>query len=228
MKLVICENNDDIRKQIINETPVIIIKHFEKEEVCNTVIKSAHVFTKKNKPKIGNRFKETFWQFDVLPTKVLTERIFRTLCIHSSDKLPIVELTRMIFEKMALFQDKFLSIEESLNDKIQRKPQIIHYPIGGGFFDWHTHPRFPTNYGLILNLSKKGRDFNEGQTEIKVNRKAIIKVDKYADIGDLILFRYDLPHRVAPCDPREDLIFSSKGRWTAILPLLDASRQEVS
>ena len=66
------------------------------------------------------------------------------------------------------------------------------------------------------------------QTEIKVNRKEIIKVDKYADIGDLILFRYDLPHRVAPCDPREDLIFSSKGRWTAILPLLDASRQEVS
>ena len=116
---------------------------------------------------------------------------------------------------------KYLGIEKFINDKVQRRPQLLHYPVGGGFFDWHTHPRFPNNYGLILNLSKKGRDFNAGQTEVKIENGEIIKVEDYADIGDLILFRYDLLHRVSPCDSDRDLVFSEGGRWTAILPLLE-------
>ena len=35
----------------------------------------------------------------------------------------------------------------------------------------------------------------------------------------LILFRYDLKHRVAPCDPAKQLTFDTNGKWSAILPI---------
>ena len=222
INVAICGIDDNkITQYIEDEIPVIIVKNFEKESVCNNVRQSVHFFKKQNSPKLGDRFTETFWQISVLPSKAITDRIFRTCLIFPDDELPVVNLTMPIFKKMESFQKKYLGIEKFINDKVQGRPQIIHYPIGGGFFDWHTHPRFPTNYGLILNLSKKGRDFNFGQTEIKTENGEIIKVEKYADIGDLILFRYDLSHRVAPCDPDQDLVFSEKGRWTAVLPLLE-------
>ena len=218
----ICENGDNkITQYIADEIPVIIVNNFEKESVCNYIRQSAHLFSKQNSPKLGDQFTETFWRIDVLPSKVITDRIFRTYCILPGDELPIVNSTLPIFEKMELFQKKYLGIEKFINDKVKRRPQILHYPLGGGFFDWHAHPRFPNNYGLILNLSKKGRDFNAGQTEVKTENGEIIKVEDNADIGDLILFRYDLLHRVAPCDSDQDLVFSERGRWTAILPLLE-------
>jgi hypothetical protein len=228
MNIAICKNNNEVEQKIVNEIPVIIIKNFEKEEVCNQMRCSAHLFSKQNSPKLGCRFQETFWQIDVLPSKVLTDRIFRTWCIFPSDDLPIVNSTASVFKKMELFQKKYLGVESFINDTVQRRPQIIHYPVGGGFFDWHSHSRLPTNYGLILNLSKKGRDFNVGQTEIKAENGEVIKVEDYADIGDLILFRYDLPHRVAPCDSDQDLMFSENGRWTAVLPLIDSTRADLA
>lgn len=121
-----------------------------------------------------------------------------------------------MFEKLKEFHNKFLAYENLNPNEYSILDQVIHYPKGGGFFDWHEHPKFPANYGVILNLAKKGRDFNQGQTEIKVNDN-IIKIDDFADIGDLTLFRFDLEHRVAPCDENEDLVFSSNGRWTAAL-----------
>ena len=224
MNIKICENDDNkITQYIADEIPLIIVKNFEKESVCNSVRQSAHLFSKQNSPKLGDRFIETFWRIDVLPSKVMTDRIFRSWYIFPGDNLPIVNSTMMMFEKMGFFQKKYLGIEKFINDKVQRRPQILHYPTGGGFFDWHMHHRFPNNYGLILNLSKKGRDFNKGQTEVKMESGEVLKVEDYADIGDLILFRFDLSHRVAPCDPDQDLIFSEKGRWTAVLPLMDST-----
>ena len=128
------------------------------------------------------------------------------------------------FIKMNQFQKDYLNFNASTYDsksEVAPRPQIINYPKGGGFFDWHIHPRFPNNYGLILNLSKKGRDFHSGQTEFvdPSDDTTIIQIDDYADIGDLTIFRFDLNHRVAPVDENEDLSFSDNGRWTAVLPL---------
>jgi len=41
----------------------------------------------------------------------------------------------------------------------------------------------------------------------------------FSDIGDLILFKYDSKHRVAPCNPKDDLVFDVNGRSTAIMPI---------
>jgi len=88
-----------------------------------------------------------------------------------------------------------------------------------GFFDWHSHPRFPVNYGLILNLSEKCVNLNEGATEIIRNNGDKICVEDFSDIGDLILFKFDLKHRVAPCNPKDDMVFDVNGRWTALMPI---------
>jgi len=173
INVAICGIDDNkITQYIEDEIPVIIVKNFEKESVCNNVRQSVHFFKKQNSPKLGDRFTETFWQISVLPSKAITDRIFRTCLIFPDDELPVVNLTMPIFKKMESFQKKYLGIEKFINDKVQGRPQIIHYPIGGGFFDWHTHPRFPTNYGLILNLSKNKNTVN---LEISDNGQGIRK-----------------------------------------------------
>ena len=118
---------------------------------------------------------------------------------------------------MLNFQNKILKSKK--NKKIYRKVQIIHYPRGGGYFGKHKHSRNPTNYGLIVTLSEKNKDFNESVTNFKYKKK-IISLEKYdLSKGDLILFRYDLPHSISKCDPNYNLTFDKKGRWTMILPV---------
>jgi len=222
MQIVNLSDVDKIKELISKDEPVFIIKNFEKAEKCDFIKREAHLFCKNNEPRLGNRFLETFYQIDVLPSGVETDRIFRSLCIYPEDIFPIVDISESLFTKMYSFQKTYLGCGKYINGNVKTRPQILHYPQGGGWFDWHKHLRKPTNYGLIVNLSKKHRDFNTGQTEVVNDDGELIKVDDYADIGDLILFRYDLLHRVAPCDPEKDLAFSLAGRWTAVLPIMSS------
>lgn len=124
-----------------------------------------------------------------------------------------------IYKPMKNFQSEYVIDASDIKENQIRRFQFIHYPKGGGYFDWHEHPRYPVNYGLILNLSKKGFNFDEEATEIERNNGERICVEDVSDIDDLILFRYDLRYRVAPCNPHDDLVFDSNGRWTAIMPI---------
>jgi len=97
-------------------------------------------------------------------------------------------------------------------------PEIIHYPSGGGFFAKHFHSLEPQRIGMIVSLSKYGEDYNSGGTGFEVDGD-IVDSEKYHDIGDIVLFRYDLGHWVSPCDIEEAMDASSpRGRWTLILP----------
>ena len=115
------------------------------------------------------------------------------------------------------FQKKIVKLKHK--KKIYRKIQIIHYPKGGGFFDKHHHPRYPTNYGIIITLSEKFKDFKEGVTNFVINKKNISLEKFNLSTGDLILFRFDIPHYISPVDPDKDLTFDKKGRWTLVLPV---------
>ena len=48
------------------------------------------------------------------------------------------------------------------------------------------------------------------------NLKELKKIIKQ---GDLVLFKYNLPHMVSKVDQNSDLIFNLKGRWTIVLPI---------
>jgi hypothetical protein len=98
------------------------------------------------------------------------------------------------------------------------RPQVIQYPAGGGFFAEHVHPFEPQRVGLILSLSRRGIDHREGATTFTINGTRI-DTSPMHDCGDILLFRYDVPHGVSAVDPGKAIDWSSAaGRWSAVLP----------
>lgn len=200
--------------EIKKNTPIIIYKNFLNKIDCKKIIDICHenYSFKYNRKKSQNKF-FNFSSIDVLPLSVETNRIFRT------------------FEMSDYFVSKFLSIQNLITfqkkkilkpkhkKKLYQKVQVIHYPRGGGFFEKHYHHKYPTNYGIIITLSEKFKDFKEGVTNFIIDKKNISLEKFNLTKGDLILFRYDIPHFISPVDPNENLIFDKKGRWTLILPV---------
>lgn len=211
--IIVKKNLNKIFEEIKKNSPIIIYKNFLNKKDCKNIITLCHknYSFNINRNKIRNKF-FNFSSIDILPTKVKTNRIFRTfeLSNYSINKFKKIK-------DLLTFQNKILKFNK--NKKIFRKVQVIHYPRGGGFFEKHHHPRYPTNYGLIITLSEKKRDFKKGVTNFLVKKKNI-NLEKYnLTRGDLILFRFDLPHHISPCDPDMDLTFDVKGRWTMVLPV---------
>lgn len=205
--------------EILNEhnEDLFVIKSFYQSDDCENIVTTAHELMK----TLPNRKVEggVQYSFDVLPTATQTDRIFRTVEFMEGEVSFKLDCISKLFDKMKSFQQKYVVQYTHGQNNMIRRCQLIHYPRGGGFFDWHQHPRYPVNYGLILNLSRKGVNFNSGATQIKRDTGEVICIEDFTDIGDLVLFKYDLEHRVAPCDPEDDLTFDNNGRWTAIMPI---------
>ena len=196
---------------------LFVIKQFAQKELCVSSVKKAH-----ETMKVFPHRKEhngVFYSFDVLPSNTKTDRIFRTITFKESKRSILESDFVNLFDLLSKFQNKYVLNTQTIEENKVRRLQLIHYPKGGGFFDWHSHPRYPVNYGLILNLSEKGTNFNEGATEILRNNEEKICVEEFSDIVDLILFKFDLRHRVAPCNPKDDMVFDVNGRWTAVMPI---------
>ncbi len=97
-------------------------------------------------------------------------------------------------------------------------PQVTHYPLGGSFFGRHWHPLNPQKVGLILALNQYGKDYTSGGTGYVINDH-IIETEGFQDSGDLLLFRYDLPHWVSPSSFADRFSWEDPaGRWVSILP----------
>lgn len=205
------KNISAIDQLVKKNVPVIIVKNFINKTFCKNVIKYCINISKNNShrklTKEGN-----FFSTDIHPNNVKTDRVFRKYMLgsHFEKKFKkINEIIRFQKEKLLKFKNKDLKSEV----------QVVHYPRGGGYFEEHSHKRYPTNYGIIITLSEKGRDFNRGVTNVKFKNK-YINLEKYnISCGDLILFRFDLPHKISPVDPDKYLSFDNKGRWTLILSI---------
>ncbi|MCJ2016188.1 hypothetical protein MKK84_01880 [Methylobacterium sp. E-065] len=142
---------------------------------------------------------------------------YRPLELSGDVKDPLLD----VFERLLEFQNTLTGNQASFEpDERGRKarPQIIQYPSGGGMFGRHTHPLEPQRIGLILGLSKRGYDFFSGSTHFEANGVAHGTEDLH-DQGDLLLFRFDIPHWITAVDQGSKFDPSSvSGRWTAVLP----------
>lgn len=131
-----------------------------------------------------------------------------------------------VLSKSVVFADVFSPMLKYWNSKTGRdiywddkrlRPQIIHYPRGGGFFGVHEHELEPQRLGLIVNLSEKGVDYTEGNTIFYPPRSRAVEPEQR--IGTLTTFKYDIPHSVSACDPGGKLeLQAPSGRWVAVLP----------
>lgn len=97
-------------------------------------------------------------------------------------------------------------------------PQVIQYPIGGGMFGRHFHPLEPQRIGLIVALSQRGVEYGRGGTGFDVGGQAV-ELELAHDMGDIALFRFDIPHWVTPSNLNDKFDWNSeRGRWTMVLP----------
>src|SRR6266516_4859421 len=96
---------------------------------------------------------------------------------------------------------------------------VLHYPSGGGFLAEHSHPLEPQRIGLILSLSRIGMDVRTGARCFLTPSGPVDTTDSH-DIGDIIIFRYDLPHAVTIVDEDQTLDWNSAaGKWSVVLEL---------
>lgn len=162
-----------------------------------------------------------WWRRDINPPSK-TAHLFETFCFTFDDKKDALFEVAAVFEEMAAIWRALTGRREGMQIKSNGqalRPQAIHYPRGGGFFDWHQHDLAPQGIGLILGLSKAGRDFENGGTLFR-DESQEINTAKAHDIGDICLFRYDLDHSVGEVDGDRQLEWGGTGRWTMVLPLM--------
>lgn len=99
------------------------------------------------------------------------------------------------------------------------RPQIFHYPSGGGFLARERHHFEPTIINQIVGLSSRGEDFYQGGT-VFTEKDERISTEEVHEIGDICLFRADMWHEVGLIDAQAELNWlSPKGRWTAVMPI---------
>jgi len=127
-----------------------------------------------------------------------------------------------IWEPMREFQNRIAGAHGGWEkDEAGRKlhPQIIQYPCGGGMFSSHVHAFEPQKLGLILAISKRGVDFKTGGTGFELLDQQGVDTSNLHDLGDMILFKYNIKHWISFVDLEEQLqLDSSRGRWTMVLP----------
>jgi hypothetical protein len=105
------------------------------------------------------------------------------------------------------------------------RTKILHYPRGGGFLTEHIHELEPQRVGLILSLSRVGVDASSGGTTFQTPA-GTVDTSEHHDIGDVVMFRYDLRHAVAAVDPDASLDWNAAtGKWSVVLELRENFRQ---
>jgi hypothetical protein len=167
--------------------------HSKRAKVSN-IQQSPHVFHDYN-----------FNNFDILPEKL------------SVKLLHVFESLRVLYSELTDQHTK-LGVAEA---GPYFHPQVIHYPLGGGFFGRHNHNLKPQLVGFILSLSKYGIDYKAGGACFEIAGKTV-DTEGHHDIGDLCLWRNDLDHWVKQ-SPLDDKFSweSERGRYVATLAYFD-------
>ena len=130
-----------------------------------------------------------------------------------------------VVESMNNFRNQLLNISESEYSKngsekgYVSRPVIKHYPVGGGYMSSHTDTLVGDHsLQLIVPLSQKGVDYQTGGLAIKNKNEKWIDVEKNLELGDFILCRPDLEHRVDEINKDHMQLDwkSESGKWSLI------------
>lgn len=116
------------------------------------------------------------------------------------------------------FYNGVVGAQTSFDGEKRIHPQVIHYPAGAGHFAKHVHVLEPQRIGVVTSLSARGDDHREGGTGFEVEGD-LVDTSPHHDQGDVVLFRYDLPHWVSAVDIEDAYDPGSpRGRWTLVIP----------
>jgi hypothetical protein len=164
-----------------------------------------------------------FHRIDGDPAKSAAPHIHHHFNFNRIDRLPDPLKNELLstFETMRRLQNAVAGTSARFSptdDPHKLRPQVIQYPAGGGFFAEHVHKLDPQRVGLILALSQRGIDHTDGAATFTIDGGRIDSSPVH-DRGDILLFRYDVPHAVTAVDPNKKLDWNSAaGRWSMVLP----------
>lgn len=211
-----------LEDEVINKKNIVILKNvFEKDLLQQIKLKVFNWGKGASPSNPTNSLKSNWHRIDNNPLQSENMHIFHAYNFVNN-RLDCSKDLWEIFLPMKKLQEKLSNTSLSLpqeSKELSVRPQVLHYPSGGGFFDWHIHPLLPQKVGLILSLSDKGADFNSGGTAFRVGDK-LVNIESNHEIGDIAIFRYDVDHAVTKVDlDKKKIDFNnSKGKWSFILP----------
>ncbi len=92
--------------------------------------------------------------------------------------------------------------------------KAMRHPRGGGHLVPHTHPYLPTRVALFLNLSQPGSDYRSGAARFHTKKHGWIDTHDDFRIGDILAWRYDLVHDIAPVESGSEPVWDGDdGLW---------------
>ena len=214
--------------RLVNEPNIVIIKTGIPEETLRSVIEATHAWADKTPlaeapdPFDNNQHKQRLHIAKIQQAPQLFHD-------HTFDAIldleqPTQQTLMQVFTPMRQLWNNLTGNNEEYGihkGQPYFHPQVTHYPLGGSFFGRHWHPLNPQKVGTILALNQFGKDYHSGGTGYVINDH-IVETEGFQDIGDIILFRYDLPHWVSPSSFADRFSWDDPaGRWVAILPFYD-------
>lgn len=223
----------EIRKVVEQGAVVVLKTAFSSDDVA---LLRDHVLSwRENIPNIGfdidtNTPNINFHRIDSDPEKSKLPHIFHQHGFGDLNSLP-----KPLGCELEEIAGKMLDVQNAVAQTAfrLRDPEIrikaLQYPRGGGFLQQHGHPLLPQKVGLILSMAEMQKDFTGGGTVFLTSR-GLVDTSKHHNMGDLILFRYDLIHAVTEIDSDEEIDWAKEnGRWSLVLELISThGRSEVS
>jgi len=213
----------EISKKVLSGNAIVILKNvFDREEMIG-LRNEVFNWGREISPKLEST--ESYHRIDENPEKSVSEKILHIYNFELSNKecqKDIEAHVEKYAEKLRLLQNNLTKNNaEFYYDSHGKRlhPQLIQYPLGGGFFEEHAHQYEPQKIGLIVGITQLNCEFNTGSTWFKLNNGEIVSIENEHDSGDIALFRFDLPHGISVVDSDKSLDWSNKdGRWTMVLP----------
>lgn len=206
---------------LVGEKNVIIIKELFPEDIIYKLRAGIKEWATENELVAVDDFMGNYHSKKVKVSNIQqTPHVFHDYNFNDLDKLPkkIAESLIAIFEPLRIFYNS-LTLRNTPFGYIKNEPyfhpQVIQYPVGGGFFGRHNHNLLPQQIGFILSLSKYGRDYTSGGTCFVINDE-VIDIEHCHDIGDLCLWPNDIDHWVKQSSLKDQFTWDyNTGRWVA-------------
>ncbi len=226
---IAAELSDAEIARLVGEGRIVILKSvFPDDEILayrRAVRRWGHEEPEYRKDRSPNNTPDVnYWRTDRGDYPQGIPHIFRQYGLNSPERLPayVGEATKRIANLLLDLQNRIGGTDFDISLTGMRV-KLLHYPVGGGYLTEHAHPIEPQRVGLIAGMSRAGEDLTSGGTAF-ATPFGEVDTATHHDIGDVILFRYDLPHAVTPVEAGRPIDWESEaGKWSFVLDLRETS-----
>lgn len=209
--------------RLVGEKHIVVVKNLFSEPVLRDLRREVAAWATVTEPATSDDFKGNYHSKKAKISNLQqVPHVFHDYNFNNFDVLPETMQATMleVFDPLRKFYNELTGYNVPfgfIEGAPYLHPQLIQYPVGGGFFGRHNHNLLPQQIGFILSLSRYGQDYKGGGTCFEINGE-IIDMEPHQDMGDLVLWPNDVDHWVKH-SPLSDW-FSwdyEKGRWIATL-----------